>query len=131
MIEIQPGDFVVIRDTGEVGEVVEVSQNPTSYRVRARGTSSTYTPYDIMGLTPAQVLILNKSLSTVAQVIDAYYDPEIYDPIYDAEGVIQYSSSAAAVFRVLEFPRLIVELGSLSDRVAILQKELEEARAQR
>jgi len=131
MQEIKVGDFVIVKDAGEVGVVTEKTENPLSYRVRARGTSSTYSPYDILGLTAAQVRILNQSLAAVASVIDTYREADVYDPVYDEEGKIVYSSAAATVFRVLSFAEMIVHLGNLSDRVAILEKELMEAQAQR
>lgn len=131
MNNIELDDYVVLKDTGEIGQVVEILNDPFQYRVRARGASSTYEPHDILGLTPAQVSVLGQALSGVAQIIDRYHDDEIYDPVRNADGVVEYSSPAGAVFRVLNFPTLIVELGNLSDRVAVLQKALMEAQAQR
>lgn len=125
MSNINKGDYVILKSTSDIGEVIDVERDSARYQVRARGSVSTYFQHEIITLTPEQIIVLNQALSSIARVIDEYHDDDVYEPIYNAEGFITYSSSAAAVFRILEFPKLIVELDNLATEVTLLRRALE------
>lgn len=117
------GDYVLYKNTGEVGVVVRPFGHD-QYVIMTRGLTHIVEPPDVEVLDAKQAGVINAALLQTARVIDAYRDEETYDPVYSEEGEIQYSASAAAVLRNLGYPALIVSLSKAGDRIRELEEQI-------
>lgn len=104
------GDYVIIKATSDFGLVEDILES--SVVVRIAGDTKEVSTEECRKLSDAQVAFFNQALSLTTQIIDKYHDDDVYDPVYNEEGEIIYSSSAAAVLRGLAFPSLVLELSA-------------------
>lgn len=124
-MKLTEGDFVYIEELREVGEVVEVIDDPWQVRVRARGeTTDWYNPSDLKPLSPVEVMTVDTAMKVVAQAIDRYNDS--YQAVADDDGTIIYSNSARAVLRDLNYVPLILMINKYRATIDAMHQQIQD-----
>lgn len=98
-----------LKDTNEVGIIVELLADPATYVVQVHGEARRVSPYEVELLETEELMLIGKAIKVAAKAIDST-DKEVQR---SRDGEIVYSSAAESALRAIGFPEMIVEMRKL------------------